>query len=204
MAVVEDMILITGHPRSGTHFTAKVLRRLGYPTSCEGRNLRPGKTWFVSSWKHAQPGTFHFRLGSRPIHTGFKRVLHQVRHPLSVISSSTTLSHLTTDHIRKYVDLPEPSIRRNQPVKLCMRSWLEWNRMIEDQADWRFQLEELQELFPALCRQLSIPPRQLPRMGKGSRNARKHSHWSWDDLDRQCPVLTREIKEQAQRYGYAD
>lgn len=204
MAEVGDMVLITGHPRSGTHFTAKVLKRLGYPTSCEGKNLKPGRTRFVSSWKHAQPGTFHFRLSRRPIHTGFNQVIHQVRHPLSVIASSTTLSHLTTDHIRKYVQLPEPSIRRKQPVKLCMRTWLEWNRMIEEQAEWRFQLEEMPEVFAELCRRLGIPEQPMPRMGKGSRNARRHVHLTWDDLDRQCPVLTREIREQAERYGYVD
>lgn len=196
------MRLVTGHPRSGTHFTAKLLRRMGYPTSCEGKRLRRGQTRFVSSWKHARPGVFEFRFSSVPIETGFGRVLHQVRHPLAVIASSTTLSHLTTNHIKKYLDIPEPSIRRHQPLGLCMRSWIGWNRIIEAQADWRFKLEELPEVFPEFCRQLDIPVQPMPRMGK--KNARRHPTLTWDDLYAEDEALAEEIRAMAIAYGYDD
>jgi len=196
------MRLITGHPRSGTHFTAKLLKRMGYPTSCEGKRLRAGRTRFVSSWKHARPGVFRFRFRSVAIETDFDVVLHQVRHPLAVIASSTTLSHLTTNHLKKYLNIPEPSIRHHQPLKLCMRSWIGWNRIIEEQAIWRFQLEALPEVFPEFCRQLGIPVQPMPRLGK--KNTRRHPSLTWDDLYAEDVALAKEVRELAIAYGYDD
>lgn len=197
-----ERVLITGHPRSGTKFTAKMLKRMGYPTSYEGHRLGH-KTRFVSSWKHAMPGVFEYRyVRKMALDQQFDRTIHQVRHPLDVIASSTTLFDLTIDHIKKYVDIPEPTVHKQQPLKLCMRSWIGWNRLIEDTADWRFQLEELRDVFPEFCRQLGVPEQPMPSMGK--RNTRRHSDLTWDDLYREDEALAAQIEEMARRYGYDD
>lgn len=195
------LVLITGHPRSGTHFTARMLRELGYNASIEGRWMS-GHTRFVSSWKHARPGMFRNRFYQRPMRQDFDVVLHQVRHPLDVIASSSTLTERTAEHIKKYVDIPEPTVGHDQPVTLCMRSWLGWNRLIETVASWRFQLEELAEVFPEFCRHAGIPEQQLP--GMGPRNTRQHGKLSWDDLEAADTGLAAEVREMARRYGYTD
>jgi len=195
------LVLITGHPRSGTHFTAKTLRRLGYAASIEGRWMC-GYTGFVSSWKHAQPGRFRNRHRARRMRQDFDRILHQVRHPLDVIASSTTLTDRTIDHIKKYVDIPEPTVSHDQPLTLCMRSWIGWNRLIERRADWRFRLEDLAEDFPAFCRQAGIPERAWPELG--ARNCRSHAALNWRDLERADAGLAAEVQAMARRYGYDD
>jgi len=197
-----ERILITGHPRSGTKFTANMLKRMGYPTSYEGHRL--GKsTRFVSSWKHAMPGVFEYRyFASMRLDQDFAKTIHQVRHPLKVISSSTTLFDLTIDHIKKHVSIPEQTVHKNQPLRLCMRSWIGWNRLIEERADWRYRLEELPEIFPEFCRQLGIPEQPMPTVGK--RNTRRHDHYTWDDLYREDECLAEEIWEMALRYGYRE
>lgn len=196
-----ELVLITGHPRSGTHFTAKMLRRVGYAASIEGRWMC-GRTRFVSSWKHAQPGWFRNRHYARPMRQDFDRILHQVRHPLDVIASSETLVDRTVDHIKKYVDIPEPTVNYDQPLRLCMRSWLGWNRLIEPRADWRFQLEELDSIFPEFCRRAGIPAHDWP--GLGAQNCRSHGELTWEDLEREDEKLAAEVREMARRYGYSD
>lgn len=195
------LVLITGHPRSGTHFTAKMLRRLGYAASIEGRWMC-GYTRFVSSWKHAQPGYFRNRHYARPMRQDFDRILHQVRHPLDVIASSTTLVDRTVDHIKQYVDIPEPTVSYHQPLTLCMRSWLGWNRLIEPRASWRFQLEQLETEFPTFCRMAGIPEHPWP--GVGAKNQRAHCKITWDDLENADAELTAEVRVMARRYGYND
>jgi hypothetical protein len=67
--------LITGYPRSGTKYTAKVLNK----TSLDVGHEFKGKDGCVS-WKHL-PKALDFDL-----------VLHQVRNPLKVIGSSHTIN----------------------------------------------------------------------------------------------------------------
>jgi hypothetical protein len=197
-----ERILITGHPRSGTKFTAKMLKRMGYPTSYEGHRLGQ-KTRFVSSWKHAMPGVFEYRYFRKmQLDQDFAKIIHQVRHPLKVIASSTTLFDLTIDHIKKYVDIPEETVHKHQPLKLCMRSWIGWNQLIEEKADWRYQLEELRDIFPEFCRQIGIPEQPMPNMGK--RNTRRHGDFTWDDLYREDEALADQVRQMAKRYGYDD
>ncbi len=195
------IVLITGHPRSGTHYTAKLLRQMGYRASIEGRWMSR-QTCFVSSWKHAQPGDFRNLFYSRSLRQDFDRIIHQVRHPLEVIASSSTLVNRTVDHIRNYVEMPEPSRNKNQPLTLCMRSWIGWNQLIEARADWRFQLEELPEVFPEFCRQLGIPEQPWPVIG--SKNTRRHTRLGWEDLERADAELAAEVRHLARRYGYDD
>lgn len=195
------LALVTGHPRSGTHFTARMVRELGHVTSIEGRWMS-GRTRLVSSWKHAQPGMFRNRFYARSMRQDFDTVLHQVRHPLHVIASSTTLVDRTVDHIKKYVDIPEPTVSHDQSITLCMRSWLGWNRLIEPTASWRFQLEELDDVCPEFCRRIGIPEQASP--GMGARNTRVHRALTWGDLEAADAKLAVQVREMAQRYGYAD
>jgi len=193
--------LVTAHPRSGTHYTARLVRHLGYSASIEGRWMGPG-TRIVSSWKHAQPGDFRNLHFVRTLRQGFARIIHQVRHPLDVIASSTTLTARSVDHIKSYVDIPEPTRHKDQPLTLCMRAWLGWNSLIEQRADWRLQLEELPAVFPEFCRWLDLPEQPIPDIGR--RNARRHARLTWPDLECADPLLADEVRQMALRYGYAD
>lgn len=195
------LVLVTGHPRSGTHFTARMLREMGYVTSIEGRWMS-GYTRLVSSWKHVQPGMFRNRFYARNLRQDFATILHQVRHPLDVIASSTTLVDRTVDHIKKYVDIPEPTVNYDQPITLCMRSWVGWNRLIETRASWRFQLEQLDDIFPEFCQHVGIPEQASP--GMGARNTRSHRNLTWADLEAADAQLAGEVREMARRYGYED
>lgn len=179
-----------------------MLKRMGYPTSYEGHRLGQN-TQFVSSWKHAMSGTFEYRYFRKmPLDQDFAKIIHQVRHPLKVIASSTTLFDLTIDHIKKYVPIPEETVHKDQPIKLCMRSWIGWNQLIEEKADWRYRLEELQTIFPEFCRQLGIPKQPMPGIGK--RNTRRHDDFTWADVYQADEDLAAQVQAMARRYGYED
>lgn len=179
-----------------------MLKRMGYPTSYEGHRLGR-KTRFVSSWKHAMPGIFEYRYFRKMrLDQDFGKIIHQVRHPLKVIASSTTLFDLSIDHIKKYVAIPEETVHKDQPIKLCMRSWISWNQLIEEKADWRFRLEELHTIFPVLCEQLAIPEQPRPALGK--RNTRRHSDFTWADLYQADEDLAAQVQTMSRRYGYED
>ncbi len=194
-------VLVTAHPRSGTHYTGRVLRRLRHRVSCEG-HWRCRQTQFVVSWKHAQEGEFAYRHRRMRLYQGFRRIIHQVRHPLDVIASSATLHDLSIDHMRQFLDLPEPTNHRAQPLTLCMRTWLGWNALIEARAHWRFRLEDVEDIGDDLCRWLGIPVQSLPALPPA--NTRRRATLQWDDLERADRDLAQAVREMARRYGYTD
>lgn len=214
------MILIAAHGRSGTHYTAAVLQAVGLDMPHEVL----GKDGTVS-WKHIAPGEFVV-IGKQRTQTipviDFTHIIHQVRHPLAVIASSQTFSESTWAYMEQRLGLPPlparkwPSPgsgpfsirdkRRPALIRRGMRTWLGWNGLIESRAEWRFQIERLDELFPELLTRIGLPPRpvpDVPRSRQDSRRDRKgHRPVSCDDLYAADATLAEQLVEMARRYGY--
>ena len=194
------MILVTGTGRSGTHYTAVVMQRLGLdiPHEAVGRDG-------ASSWKHIVSGTFEVR--KKRVHRiteisseGFDTILHQVRAPLKVIASMQTFSSFTWDFMAQFIALD----RQAPPVRQAMQAYLHWNRLIEPKAQWRFQIEKLPEVFPEFCERIGVEPRPFPQVDHSSRDSRakRYASLTWDDLAAADPELTGELRAMAAEYGY--
>lgn len=194
------MLLITGCGRSGTHYTARLLQEMGLDVPHE----HVGKDG-AASWKHIVSGTFVYIGKNREAEidsTGFDRILHQVRHPLKVISSMQTFSDSTWSYMAKFIELD----LKAKPVKRAMQAWVRWNRLIEGKAQWRFQIEQLKEQFDEFCRQAGLPVQALPHVpheAKDSRTAR-FKPVEWNDLVKIDEALAHEVRSLALEYGYGD
>lgn len=194
------MLLITGCGRSGTHYTARLLQEMGLDVPHE----RVGVDG-AASWKHVVSGTFVYLGKKREAEidsSGFDRILHQVRHPLKVISSMQTFSDSTWSYMAKFIDLDMKAI----PVKRAMQAWVHWNRLVESKAHWRFQIEELPERFQEFCQQAGLPVRSMPHVPHEAKDSRisRFNPLDWDDLQKCDASLAEEVRQLACAYGYED
>ena len=192
------MILITGTPRSGTHYTAALLQALGLKIHHE--KLDSDGT---VSWKHISKGTFYMPERKRTTEIfdpGFTCIIHQVRHPLKSISSMQTLRHCSWEFMARTVE-----IDLNAPLPIrAMQAWLGWNRLISQRAEWRFQIEELPDVFDSLLARLKLPQAPLPLLSHHSKESRTNRYHllTWGNLLHADKGITHEVAELAREYGY--
>jgi hypothetical protein len=194
------MLLITGCGRSGTHYTARLLQEMGLDVPHE----HVGKDG-AASWKHIVSGTFVYIGKNREAEidsTGFDRILHQVRHPLKVISSMQTFSDSTWSYMANYIELDLTA----KPVKRGMQAWVRWNRLVESKAHWRFQIEELPKRFQEFCQQAGLPVRPMPHVPHEAKDSRtsRFKPLGWDELQKCDANLAEEVRQMACAYGYED
>ncbi len=194
------MLLITGCGRSGTHYTARILQEMGLDIPHE----TVGKDG-TASWKHTAPGVFVYIGKNRESiidTTGFKRVLHQVRHPLKVISSMQTFSDSSWAYMAKFIDL---SVHAS-PVVKGMQAWIGWNQLAGQRANWRFQIEQLKECFPEFCLHAGLPPQPLPEVPADAKDSRtdRYAPLHWKSLVAADATLAKAVRALALDYGYED
>jgi hypothetical protein len=127
-----------------------------------------------------------------------KNCLHQVRHPLKQISSN--IVHKQWGFIDQVIDLP------NKKLLGCMQYWLIWNQMCEDFCVWRYQIEQLPEVWDEFCERIGHEKCELPdiptNINSAHRNHGDFYQYTWDDLFNEDKDLAQEIVEMAKRYGY--
>jgi len=190
-------ILITGHPRSATMYTHKLLQTLGYNSKFEKRNING----FTVSWKHILTGEFEKPCPETNIICQFDKIIHQVRHPLKVIASSTSLWTMSMHYLRKVAKLPDEIKNKKNTIRNCMYTWVAWNKLIESKASWRYKIEDLSNILKEWCKQLEIHQMDsIPHIGKV--NTRNHILLTWDDLFAIDINKAKEVRELAIKYGY--
>ena len=210
------MFLITAHPRSGTGFTWAALDSAGVAVGNEhfeqGTGPQPDPAnerpvLGVVSWRHVA------LMPDR-----FDTVLHQVRHPLKVISSAQTLKantfKLFFHHIgRPSIFTPFQMVLKKwhragerQLGRWAMFTWLRWNELIETRVSVakRFQIEHVVEEWPQICRLLKVEPRSFPERLPTDHHSRKarYRQLTTQDLFRLDPDLAQAIVAKAIAYGY--
>ena len=195
-----NKLLITGCGRSGTHYTSALLQAmdLDIPHEAVGKDG-------AASWKHIVSGTFVYIGKNRSVTIdgdGFDRILHQVRHPLKVIASMQTFSDSTWSYMAKAIEL---DIRAN-PLMKGMQAYLGWNRLIEQSANWRFRIEDIQRVFPEFCQQAGIQQQPFPKLPKQVCDSRTQRYRSlrFADLLNENEALAIELEHLAAKYGYHD
>jgi hypothetical protein len=194
------MLLITGTGRSGTHFTSELLKKIGYDVPHESIGSDG-----AASWKHVVSGTFVYIGKNREVHidsTGFTRILHQVRHPIKVISSMQTFSKSTWTYMANFIEL-DPG---GNPALKAMQAYVYWNRLIEEKAHWRFRIEDLENIFPEFCSHAGIPSCEYPKIPHRARDSRssRYNALSFNELCKTDSNLASMVEELAVRYGYLD
>ena len=187
------MFLITGAGRSGSSYIAKVLKRCGLDVG----HHKMGKDGIVC-------GFYCFDVKRYPVKSHpvprpkFDVILHQVRDPLkSIASIQTGRSWKWTSQF-----LPIPG-DASVLTKACY-NWLVFNLEAERQALWTYRIEDLKDVWRDMQRVLSFD-RDYPSATFNvplNVNTRKHSKVTWVDVKRSAPLIYKDIREAAQRYGY--
>ncbi len=218
-------LLVTGCARSGTKFTAFLLQRLKINAPHE-RLGRDG----ICSWTMAVPCEKR-PFGPPTSRVSFEEVFHQVRDPLAVMRSSTTLTADSWEFIHQHIGSPDAA----HPIVRAARYWLLWNEAAERMATWRYRVEDLQRDYSEFCDRVSVEPNtalidSIPRdfntrksgrslhlaeefyrrlglnLPSGLRSTlarpREHPALSWETLRALDPVLCEQVQAKAAGYGY--
>lgn len=188
------MILIIGCGRSGTKYITKVLQQCGLDV----RHEKWGKDGIASFYLagEGELPRWHFK-GLSP-KWEFDVILHQVRDPLKVISSSFAFRQPRTF---SFINENIPTEGITDPVVWGMVYWYYWNLLAERKASFTYQVEKLEENWDWIKKQLGIncPWKMVKGISKKT-NTRSHPVLSWKELEGK--PLYSEIKEMAKRYGY--
>ena len=192
------MILITGTPRSGTHYTAAVLQAIGLKLKHEKIDAQG-----TVSWRHIAEGTFldpERNLSIETLDPGFTIIIHQVRQPLKSISSMLTLRPCSWDFMSRQVAV---DLGARLPVR-AMQAWLHWNNLIGERAQWRFRVEDYHSVFGELLAELGLDPVPFPEVAHEKRDSRsgRYPMLGWEHLLHADAGLAAEVAALAIRYGY--
>lgn len=163
--MLKRRLLITGCPRSGTRYVAKVLSKSGLRVSHEGL----GKDGAVCSFL-AVDDYYYANVHANPVEgivvrrrdIEFEHVWHQVRNPINVIDS------LVTAPLRRgiwhWYDM-HCACGYEPHLEAAARFWVYWNEIAESQAEWRFRAEDIEEVWPEIRERLGLDPVDLDSIG---------------------------------------
>lgn len=195
----EHLLLITGCARSATTYISKVMEMNGLQFVHEGL-ARDG----CSSWTMAvDAAKTPWGPGSKGLE--FKHIFHQVRNPLSTISS---VNHTEGEASWKFIceHVPEISLKEPQ-LHRCVKYWIYWNQIAENKAEWTYRIEDLEKVLPEMSERLGVPldPISLKLISKITFHRGDYEKkFTWRDMREQLPKkLLEELYAAALHYGYA-
>ena len=131
-------------------------------------------------------------------------VLQQIRLPLNVISSVTSMEDATWVAIGSRANsrgiswnpLDEP-----HPIR-GMRYWLLWNQLAERIANYRYRIENLPNVFAHILSLIGVPPVPLPVVSD-KMNSHEYEHtYTWRELKAANRRLYQAVLGLSAKYGY--
>lgn len=178
-------IYICGAARSGTVYMVKLLNALGYKISHEAVD-RDGSVGY------------HLVL-VKP-----ENCFHQVRHPLKQIASMQ--AHQSWGFMEDIINVP------GRGLFGCMTYWLEWNELIEQFAVWRYNLENLSDVWDEFLDRIGHEKCDIPDIPRNEHSSLtgsyyekfSHEELSWEDLFQCNEELATKIADKANEYGYKE
>lgn len=202
--------LIMAHPRSGQNYISHVLQEVGLNMALGYLSGKAREMLDIERFGDANPvrdGTVAFQFVKDV--SPFEVILHQVRHPLDSIASTLTEPSGAFNLIFTSIEWCNYEIKTHDrdgfnksKLALPMWTWLYLNDEIEEKADWRYKIEDIDTVFPEICERFGVKaPDKVPGV---SRNyyGRPHMKCSWDDLKEANEDLCEQIREKAEKYGY--
>ena len=161
-------VLVLGHPRSGTGYTAHCFRQCGWDVGHEKRG-RDG----IASWMWAAPGEWSVPWGDPRGDTPLpETVLHIMRNPAACVSS-VAYTELNSEPWRSgWIRIPEDC----GVIERAVWSIYGWSQLIESNhpTHWA-QLEWVEKTVRRIT---GVKPRGLP----ASVNSRMHCQVSADEI----------------------
>lgn len=189
-------IVVQSAPYSATTGICKYLqscnRRVGHEEVLEHG---------ISSWYHT-----HFTRRDF-IEEGFDEdvtILHQVRHPLMVISTLMAMTRLKWQKMNMILAPRElPNMKPDKPVENGMIFWYCWNKMADEHADYTYKIETLRSEWKSFLCAVKAHDRIFPHHSTTINRHGVQKIFSWNDLYKVNPSLTMDILELSDKYGYS-
>lgn len=197
---LKRFLLITGCSRSGTTFIADALSLCGLDIGHEIMGDDGCSSWFMclddgeGPWKNC------------PTAKGidFEHIFHQVRYPLDAISSIYATEHPLAIQFFSN-NIPEINPWDSNLVKSC-KFWYYWNLYAEKKAEWRYQIEQIEEVWDEMGLRLGIALDRnvLKEISPKTNHRKRQVQFTWLELAEKLPEdLFAKIQELALRYGYS-
>lgn len=209
LEISKRKLLISGSGRSGTKFTAKLLKKLGQKVDHERVDDYGTVSWYFciqdAEWYPYHPwDPRRVHSGERGQHYEFETILHQTRHPLKAIASMMKV-HQVIDYEWAY----EHGLIRSmddKPLVKAMSLWSSANFAIEERAHWQYRMEDLVagSVWDEWLDRCGLPQQPMPVMKPANRATgyRTPEKLTRQDLMDANPVTALAIIGQAARYGY--
>ncbi len=205
-------LLVTGCGRSGTTYLSHVLKKVGMDCPHEYMGEDGTVSWyFCVDSKHYpdhhwvnQPKCH--RTGERLKNFEFNQIVHLVRNPWKVITSSLSIIHSmdwewSTQFTNLYYKANRP-VLSDKLIFVC-HHWMRWNSIVEQLLPTHtFKIEEVDDWFPMWMK------KDLPLVSK-TMNARTGYRKDMEDVTYNVVhqydgPLANDIVEQAIQYGYTE
>lgn len=196
--IIVRPLLITGCGRSGTSYIAKVLNKSGIDCPHEGVGSAGTVSWFstyrgLSLTHHLAPDLV------------FQHTFHQVRHPLSTISSV----YYSFDPVSwGFIERHTPQIHsRDSLLEKSAKYWYYWNLKGDSISEWTYRIEDIERVWPEFCRRLgvNINPKVLNEVPRNENTWNLVQHrFTWKELrEKLDPDLYDDVQSLAHKYGYS-
>lgn len=157
----------------------------------------------VEHENYREDGTVSYRHLEQ--HKRFSPILHQVRHPLKVFRSADVLKESTQYRRCKELTMRDPKLT----IKLeqIMWSWVNWCTAADAISEYRYKIEDFDEIYPEVFKKLGIaPPNPLPDIPKDTNswvdNGNHIEEVTWDMLYDLNPILAAQVNNLAEEYNY--
>ncbi len=169
-------ILITGHPRSGTGYCAKLLQHNGLDVKHEEMGGLGTSSWLFAVPGKNLPFTFD---NTDPTQFVFKHRLQVIRDPLKCVSSVYYTEDGSLEYRSKFMLLNGNGIQK------AVQSVIYWNNIIKQSANLVFKLEDPSKMMIYLQDVgLIDKPIDFNRVV----NAREHDQLTLKDIEEAVPA----------------
>jgi hypothetical protein len=197
--------VITGTPRSGTGYMAKLFTSAGVPIGHEMFFGQPGHGYYPkgavgdSSWM-AVPFIHNF-MGEGV------QIIHVVRDPLKVVSSMHQGKHLDnqvmeTNEYSMFKRKRLPSMMRFHGLDRYLYFWTAWNKEISNLCQARFKLEEVVKDPTDILKTLGIRYKDKELYVKKYNQRENPKYFKLEDLHRCNRDIKKKFLTLAESYGY--
>lgn len=189
--------LILGHPRSGTVHTSILLNRCGLFVQHE-QDLD-----YIEKNYHHRPKIDGIVTGLfrrvKPNFSNYYPILHQVRHPLDVISSARRMRSQAVNNL--FRTCVKENVRVSGRLHQAMYTWYAFTEMADAVSVYTYKLETMRENWMAICGLLQISPCIMPSV-RNDINGHEKIELTWEELYEKDDRLANLIKLKARAYGY--
>lgn len=198
MSKTNKKYLITGHPRCGTGYMAKLMQKYGFDIKHE----EMGKDG-ISSWIFTvKENQIWVDKTLNKKDYNFENLVMVVRNPFKAIPSIVYTETLDPRSIQLRAKYIKENGKMNA-IEFAINSYIKWNNLILDQSpDYIVKLEQANQQLSIFLDKTPLPEQELPDKNT---NTRKHPDITIKQIENLAgKELTNKLINMGYQYDYTD